>query len=244
MADAGIRVARPGWNATTAPDWALVYSSQWPSLTIAFETTVTISSSLTYVKHNLGFKPLLMAWLTYNGTGYGRAQTDLEVTDTEVTNLPGAPVGGLLRIVCFNIDISKDANYPLLQSASAKFPADLTTGIKFVKGSRSINSPNLNDFILNSQAQSPAVLDVCTEKGQYFNNGKIIYPLQTSYIPWFLGATTLSGGYYLYANESLFSYDTATHSLVFDLGGVFGSAGTLIVLRDPLFYPNTVRVVY
>jgi hypothetical protein len=236
---ASLKVAAPGWNSVTAPDWALVFNSEWPSLQIAFETTVTISGSLTSVTHNLGYVPLTMAWLTYNNTSYGRMQVDLDVTTTQVTNLPGAPSGGLLRIVCFNIDISQEAHYPLPTGAAAKFPPDLRTGIKIVKTGRGINSPKLNDFILNSQAQSPAVLDICTEKGSYYKGGNIVYPLKTPYIPWFLGATA-SNGTYLYANESLFSYQASANTLTFDVG----TAGSLMVMRDPLFYPNTVRVVY
>jgi hypothetical protein len=250
-----IKIAQPGWNANTAPDWALIYSSQWPSLAIAYETTIDTAKTIPTVKHNLGFPPLTMMWQTVNNVCYGRSFP--EVTKTEVfPGLLGANTG-IYTIRCFNVDVSKDASYPLPQSASAKLVSDLTTSIKFVRGTRSINSKNLNDFILNSQAQSPAVLNVATEKSQYFLQSNerhywpygsiktwdlIVYPLQTSYIPWYIGCQGLGSDFYQQEAGQAVYYDSTTHSLVLNISST--GSGSLIILRDPLFYPNTVRVVY
>jgi hypothetical protein len=249
-----IKIAQPGWNSNTAPDWALVYSSQWPSLTIAYETTIDTSQTIPTVNHNLGFPPLTMMWQTVGGICYGR--TFPEVTKTTVYPNLSANTG-IFTIRCFNVDVSKDAAYPLPQSASAKLPPDLTTSIKFVKGTRNIQSRNLNDFILNSQAQSPAVLAVVTEKSQYFKQSNarhywpygqilnwslIVYTLKTNYIPWYIGCSNLGSGFYqLVAGQDVY-YDSTTNSLVLNITTT--GAGSLIILRDPLFYPNTVRVVY
>ena len=249
-----VKVARPGYNANTCPDWALVFNSLWPSLPIAFETTVTstLGSASELVFHNLGFPPLTMVWISYNGISYSRlAPQNIEATSTFILINPEylASYAFTLVIRCYNIDISQEAKYPLPQSSSIKLVPDLTTGIKIVKGQRNIQSKNLNDFILNSQAQSPAVLAICTEKGQYFNTSSgqqyITYPLGTSYIPWALGmtneGTTSQPAYTFYSTQDLI-YTASNNSLSINITE-FG-AGTLILLRDPLFYPNNVSVVY
>lgn len=242
-----VKVAQPGWDANTCPDWALIFNSNWPSLQIAFETTV-LPGENTFIPHNLGFPPLTMAWVTFNGISYGRVTgLQLEVDQANIYLFPNTDeLPGTIVVRCFNIDISKDASYPLPAGAAAKQPPDLTTSIKIVKPDRAITSPNLNDFILNSQAQSPAILDIATERGQYYDktSGELIYPLQTSYIPWVLAAVNVNGypdlAYSYYEPTSL-SYNATNNTLTtaFESG-----SGSLIVLRDPLFYPNVVRVVY
>lgn len=257
-----VKVAQPGWTATTAPDWALVFSSDWPSLQIAFEQTITISppnSLLFFTSHNLNFVPLTMAWITVKGVNYGRI-SNLAVTDTTVTADLDIffSTDVTVTIRCYNIDIRKEASYPLPTSAAAKTAPDLTTGIKIVKQSpaRSIRSSNLNDFILNSQAQSPAVLEIATQAGQYFESsftnpqGRVVsaikYPLKTSYIPWVVGAVGFGNAptnTYFYYDPQALLYDPSSNSLILQFGEV-GNVASLIILRDPLFYPNTVRVVF
>jgi len=250
--DPSVKVAQPGWNASTAPDWALVFSSDWPSLQIAFEQTFTFTAGETAsftVAHGLGYVPLAMAWITVNGLNYGRVSA-LEMNDSDVFFF-GPTVNEPVTIVlrCFAIDISSEAAYPLPTSAAGKQATDNKTGIKIVKPNRSINSSNLNDFILDSVAQSPAILNVATQDGPYFVNGDtygsasytIVYPLQTSYIPWVLGAFADDAGDYSYYTPDALLYEN--NNIIFQYGAI-GSDASLIVMRDPLFYPNVVRVVY
>ena len=58
MGDLGIKISKPGFDAYSAGDADLVFSSGWPSLPIAFETTLTEGDSLT-VEHGLGFPPIV-----------------------------------------------------------------------------------------------------------------------------------------------------------------------------------------
>jgi len=256
-----LRIARPGFDTRTAPDWALVFSSEWPSLQIAFEQTVTVPAgdSISFlVNHNLNFYPLTSVWWSINGLNLGRV-SEYQISNSFISNLDFRTLSQDLTytVRCYNVDISQEASYPLPTSAAAKTSPDLTTGIKIVKKGRSINSPNLNDFILNSQTQSPAVLQVATQSGPYFNatggvnhnagGTAIIYPLQTSYIPWVLGAVT-SGSYKSPAIYNIFSptdlnFNASTNSVILNFGAI-GDGASLIILRDPLFYPNTVRVVF
>lgn len=255
-----VKVAQPGWNVNIAPDWALVFSSAWPSLQIAFEQTITITPAddVIFVTHNLNYIPLTFAWITVNGINYGRGGDSVGMSSTQAFLTPqyGFTQDVTVSFRCYNLDITQEAEYPLPVSAAAKAAPDLTTGIKIVKQNppRNINSPNMNDFILNSRCQSPAVLTVATQTGQYFNtNGsnpggmQIEYPLQTSYIPWVLGAVSNGDAgegstYSIYPPTDL-NYNQSSNSLLLEFGD--GNAGaSLIILRDPLFYPNTVRVVY
>lgn len=255
LVNPSLKVARPGWSTTTAPDWALVFNSDWPSLQIAFETTYTTSNeeqiNHTFT-HNLGFPPLVMAWISTPSINYGRLTSQaITIDPTNVSILMGINTFGTaitITIRCYNIDISKEAVYPLPTSAAGQTAPDLTTGIKIAKTGRNINSKNLNDFILNSQAQSPAILNVATQNGKYYNYNSetnvasIVYPLQTSFIPWAVGAIDLGGNTFTYYDITDLQYDPTNNTLSLSLA--LTGAGSLIILRDPLFYPNTVRVVY
>lgn len=251
-----VTVAAPGWDARTAPDWALVYSNQWPSLTILFEKTIAVppGNFLFSIPINLNITCLAMAWITVNGVNYGRIP-DLEVSPTFVfgsipNSIPNSSYPSIITICCYDLDVTKEASYPLPQSASTKFAPHLTTSIKVAKTNRNIGSKNLNDFILNSQAQSPAILQVATQSGQYFKKTDyasgfaIVYPLKTPYIPWIIGMVSIeSGPVYTYYDATALDYDAASNSLILNFGEI-GDHASLIVLRDPLFYPNTVRAIY
>jgi hypothetical protein len=223
-----------------------VFNSDWPSLTIAYEQTITVQAGDNTIDHNLGFVPLVMGWLSLNGVCYGRIPNLESGVNTALLEGVAPYIGTTVTIRCYNIDITQEASYPLPTGAAAKQAPDYTTFVKVVKQGRGINSKNLNDFVINSLAQAPAVLDVATQAGQYFqttNTGyAIVYPLQTSYIPWVIGAVGLGGNTrYHYYTPSDLSYADGAITMNF---GEVGDVASLIVLRDPLFYPNTVRVVY
>lgn len=244
-----VTVAAPGWDARTAPDWALVYSNQWPSLTIGYETTIQgPTTAITSFTHSLPYPPLTLGYITSDNISYGRSGFGITVSPQVGIVSAGLLINQSLTIRCYTVDISNDINFTLLQSASAKFGADLTTSIKVVKSGRNIGSQDLNDFILNSQAQTPAVLTIATEKGQYYNKdatiseNAIVVPLQTTYIPWVLGALLTDISTKTYQFFSINAFSVSNKHLILDLESNVG--GSLIILRDPLFYPNIVRVVY
>jgi hypothetical protein len=252
-----VKVAQPGWNVTTAPDWALMFSSEWPSLQIAFEKTITITAGNAVnftIYHNLNYVSLASAWISTPSTNYGRV-ANLEMTTVFCAGFALGTYAEDVTVTlrCYNIDVTKEVAYSLPQSASSKQTPDYTTGIKIVKENptRQISSTNMNDFILNSQCQSPAVLNVATQSGSYYSatggvggQPAIIYPLQTNYIPWVQGVVGLDGNTsYQYYNASDLIYNEGGNELILNFGEV-SSYASLIVLRDPLFYPNTVRVVY
>lgn len=248
-----IQICQPGYDVRNCPDYAYLFNSDWPSLAIAFEITIE-ATGFTTIPHNLGFPPLTMGWFTVGGLSYGRIDgASIEVDDDNVYLF----TDGQITVRCFNVDISKEQTYPLPQSAQAKLPYNDNFGAKIAKGNRPITSTNLNDFILHTRAQSPAVLDVATEQGKYFLQSNerhywpygnvitwdlIVYPLQSNFIPWNVGSITFGGDAYSLATGSAVYYDSVSNSLVLNITSE--GAGSLIVLRDPLFYPNVVQAVY
>lgn len=245
-----IRVCQPGFDVRNCPDWAYLFNSGWPSLAIAFERTIdNPSGGPVTINHNLGFPPLAMVWTYINGIGsYGRQAAGFSVSSSQVT-INSVNSSTKLTVRCFNVDISKEQLYPLPQGANAKLPYNDQFGIKQIKQGRNIQSHDLNDFIIHSKAQSPAVLAVATEKGKYFTNTNpgsayagpyIVFPLKTSYVPWAYCAVSNGGG--IYSFQTINGLQLLNSQLVYALTG--STIGSIIVLRDPLFYPNVVSVIY
>lgn len=256
-----IQICQPGFDVRNCPDWAYLFNGAWPNLSIVWEKTVAVTSSSQSIPHNLGFPALAMAWYTQNGVSWGRvAGSEIEVDNNNFyLNLTSVTTGSC-TIRLYNVDISKEATYPLPQSAQAKLPYNNQFGAKVAKSGKAITSNNLNDFILHTRAQSPAVLDVATEKGKYmkFSQARhywpygnippspgwqlIVYPLQTSFVPWYTGGISFGFNQYELASGSSIYYDSVSNSLVLNITS--SGQGSLVVLRDPLFYPNVVQAVY
>lgn len=252
-----IQVCQPGYDVRNCPDFAYLFNGAWPNLAIVFEETLTISGSTT-IPHNLNFPPLAMGWLTDgSGASYGRLPGDVVEVDKENIYIFQ---DGQITVRLYNVDISQEATYPLPQSAQAKLPYNDQFGMKIAKDNRPITSNDLNDFILHTRAQSPAILDVATETGKYFMQSNqrhywpygnipggagwdlIVYPLRTHYLPWYTGGITFGGDQYLLASGQAVYFDETTSSLVLNITA--SGAGSLVILRDPLFYPNVVQVIY
>jgi hypothetical protein len=249
--DYGIKVARPGYDVNTCPDWALLFNSSWPSLAVTLEQTFTMStddgSTSQEFTHKLGFPPLAMAWVSTDGVSYSRLpQSNIAVNSQTVTVFfdPSHYNLALVTIIvrCYNTDLSKDNSYPLPISSAVQLPYDPSFGVKVSKTQKSISSGDLRNFVLHSRAQSPAILDICTQDGPYFTGSAITYPLRTSYLPWFAGAVKIDDSYFYFPITSI-DYDAINKTLSLNLANT-PEGGTLIVMRDPLFYPKTVEIVY
>jgi hypothetical protein len=252
-----IQICQPGYDVRNCPDYAYLFNGAWPNLAIVKEMTVALTGSAQTIPHNLGFPPLAMGWYTQGGKSWGRmAGSDLEVDDTNLYIFSEVSTGNV-TLRWYNIDVSKEASYPLPQSSQAKLPYNNQFGAKLVKTGRAITSTNLNDFILHTRAQSPALLEVATEGGKYHiqSNARhywpygnietwdlLVYPLQTPFIPWYVGAFGDGGDAYSLAGGSDIYFDSTTNSLVMNITATV--QGSLIILRDPLFYPNVVQAIY
>jgi len=278
---AGIRVTQIGVSDPFAADYQYVFNSDWPSLAIAYETVVQVpytdgASVSATVTHGLGFYPLTMGWTILNGVSIGRtfatsgnlssAQNDVTFSfDNDKIYFINSglynKVTYTISIKCYNVDISQNIDYTLPKFPTVSTPYDPTTGIKVSKYQKSIASKDLNDFILHSRAQSPAVLSIVTDVSVTPSGTRFIgYNNPANYTPWvlaFVGGPGQGTTYSPLAPGSqqsgyLFGILSATQakSLGFAQARIQASFpttknfGSLVVLRDPLVLPNVLRVVY
>lgn len=261
----GIIVTQAGVSAPYAADYQMVFNSNWPSLQIAFDTTVSVPAggSLS-LPHDLKIYPLTMAWVVQNGVSKGRlfatSENFEDPTQTAITlsfdninvilfnnDLSNAYT---INVKCFNVDISKSVDYTLPKPALVKTPYDPTFGIKVVKYGLSIGSTDLRNFILHSRAQSPAVLSVVTNPSTTtkVSSPAIQYTNPAGYVPWVLAFINGPGSGQPYTALAPGGQQTGYIHVLSNTSYIANSIGTpygsLVVLRDPLVVPNTVTVTY
>ena len=253
--NAGIRVTQPGVSVPYAADYQYVFNSDWPSLAIAFEAVISVTANGTgQVAHNLGFYPLTMAWYSINGISIGRfyGLTSFDKTNVYIANNQAlSPVDVTVSIKCYNLDISKSVSYVLQKPPVIKTKYDPSTGIKVTKYGKSMGSNDLRDYILHSRAQSPAVLTIKTQADGIVGGGTntITYTNPVGYTPWVLGFTSPFGNNSIYecrppaGNQASPAFFQLGPTAVIWTAGTTGN-GSLVVLRDPLVIPTTLRVVY
>jgi hypothetical protein len=265
---AGIRVSQAGVDLRLAADYQLVFSSDWPSLQIAFDRVIQVPANATITTpHGLGLYPLTMAWVIKNGVNLGRLftisenfespdQTNVELTfDNEnviLTNNSG--IAYAINVKCYNLDISKQVDYTLPKPPTTKTTYDPTFGIKVVKYGKSITSSDLRDFILHSRAQSPAVLSVVTQATLPLPVGlggftdAIQYTNPPGYVPWVLAFVKRPGSGSPYTclapgfQQSGYRFNLSTTSYIVNSTGK--AYGSLVALRDPLVIPATKFITY
>lgn len=248
----GFKISKPGYDALSTSGSNLVFSSSWPSLPIAFETTITSPSSAT-IAHNLKFPPLTFIW-TYSadpsGIGFISKRTVANVDNTNVYNVPTGVTK--VDIKCFQLDISTDIDYTLASGDTFRYPYDNNFGIKVVKPNKNIASFDLRDFALHSRAQSPLILAVKTQKTIPSVNvgvgiGNVIQyqnPFKTP--AWVYGFIKTSANVYTYAPYYSQAYPrTFTDGLLSYIGYTGTDIGaSLVILRDPMFAPTLTTVQY
>lgn len=248
----GFKIAKAGFNVQTATDYELLFNSSWPSLAIAYSTTVTtIPGGVGHVSHPLGFPPFTMAWVVENGIVTRRHFP--QVSDTTLYFTDIAAINATYFVECYNLDISKQATYAFIAPPPAQLGVyDNNYGVKFAKSGKSPNSKDLNDFIFHSRAQSPALLAVVTDFDQIpaiGNAQTITYSNPQNYIPWAFGYEQDSDGIWTFAQP----YSQAIPRLFINLidNNSFtltcsstASAGSLIMLRDPLFVAQETDIIY
>lgn len=273
----GFKISKPGYDATRSSGSNMVFDSSWPSLPIAYETTITnpivgTGNTLT-IPHNLKFPPFTMIWAygpDASGIGNVGKRFIPYVNATNVYlngNTVSSPAftATVLRIRCFQLDLSKDINYILSPGDTFKAPYDPNFGIKVVKAGKDINSTDLRNFALHSRAQSPLILAVKTEATIPSANlataiGNVIqYTSVLNYPVWVYGfvkiGATVSGTLGIPANSYIpapyysQSYPkTTTDGFVSYLGYTSGAnadnGASLVILRDPMFAATQTTVQY
>lgn len=250
--DLGIAISKPGYNALSSQGSNQLFNSSWPSLPIAFETTIVNPVSST-VAHNLKFPPLTFIWIyAVDPSGLGTFSTR-SLANVDSTNIYDLPTGTkTINIKCFQLDISFDTDYILAPGDSFNLAYDNNFGIKVAKQNKDINSKDLRDFAVHSRAQSPLILAVKTQKtidpvnvGTGIGN-VIQYTSAYNYPVWVYGFTKDVNSKYSYAPYYAQAYPrTFTDGLLSYIGYTGTDIGaSLVILRDPMFAPNPVTAQY
>lgn len=262
-ADVGIKISKPGYNANSAADANQIFNSTWPSLTIAYSIQVPYSATNLSIPHGLKITPFTMIWVidtvleqgTYTAPSKGTQRYFPDVDGNNVY-IPGGTGSGnyfqttnsVIHIKCFNLDLTKDVDYPLLQTTNGFVGAyDPNYGIKLAKPNKPTTSTDLRDYILHSRAQTPLIMAVKTQATMNPANSQTIqYTNKLGYPSWNYGYTKQSTGRYHYAPFFSQAYPrTNTDGVTTSIHWAFTDIGaTIVVLRDPMFPTNEVDVSY
>lgn len=263
---AGFKISKPGYDARRTAGGNFVFNSSWPSLPIAFETTITGTGALMSVAHNLKFPPFSMVWSSYAdpsgvGTVGSRTMPMVDTTNAYISTT----LGRVYKVRCFQLDLSRDVDYALAPGDTFNMPYDNNFGIKFVKQGKDINSRDMRDFVMHSRCQSPLIIAVKTERTIATANigtgiGNVIqYTSKLSYPVWIYGyikvgptlAATLGVSTNTYVPAPYYSQSyprTFTDGLIAYLGYAVAvnpdNGATLVVLRDPMFAATQTTVQY
>lgn len=268
MADYGLKISNPNFDANQAADYELLFNSGWPSIAIAYEQTVKVvlglAAQVVTFDHNLGFPPFAMIWVTIHGiqcTNVFPAVTSSQVlTDPYLAGSFTDPLTGLsladgsevtFHVKCYNVNLSEQKTYELILPGGIAQQYNPDYGIKVTKEGQDAASTDLRDYIVHSRAQSPALLAVVTDSTPDPSNPGFVnvsYTNRAGYTGWvFAFAKTLVGGMdtytqaglYTQAAPRLFIENTSTYRL-----NTAEPGGTIVVLRDPLFAPTELEVTY
>jgi hypothetical protein len=241
----------------------MVFDSSWPSLPIAFETTLS-SPFPASVTHNLKFAPFSLVW-AYGTDPSGKTKTSqrfyfpvdttklyLDTSSFSTQQLAFWNVATSIKVRCFQLDLATDIDYTLAPGDTFNSPYDPNFGIKVVKQFKDINSTDLRDFALHSRAQSPLILAVKTQKTMPAANigtgiGNVVqYTSTLKYPAWVYGYVEQSTGKYMPAPYYEQAYPRTFTDGITSYIGYSGTdiGATLVILRDPMFAATATTVQY
>jgi hypothetical protein len=257
QATVGFKISKPGYNALTTSGSNMVFDSSWPSLPIAYETTLTNAFPST-VTHNLKFPPFAAVWAygtdASGKTGANRFFFPVDTTtlylDTSALSIPQLAFWNAatkIKVRCFQLDLSTDIDYTLAPGDTYNQPYDPNFGVKVVKAGKNINSTDLRDYALHSRAQSPLILAVKTKATSTNGSNKVIqYTSKLSYPCWVYGYVKQASGKYqpapYYAQAYPITKTDGTLSYI-QYSGTDTDA-TIVILRDPMFAATATTIQY
>lgn len=273
VSDYGIKVAKPGFDVDTAGDADLIFNSAWASLPVAAEATITNKAyggdtdfapqtGKAMLNHNLGFAPFSLVWVLQPDDDFGGRLTWIwllgALIDKQRAYIFTASDYRAVHIKCYNINLEKDIEYPFVRPPTTPSRYDPDYGIKIAKEGKSVDSTDLRDFALHSRAQSPQILAVKTEASAVENpdgTKAVIYKSPQNYTAWAFGFVKDIDGEYTptpYYSQgyprfliSQSTDGTQEYNQTFAMGAPFNHIGaTVVVLKDPMFAPNSQVVRY
>lgn len=254
MADnVGIKISKPQFDARSAGDSDLVFSSSWPSLFqigTYFQYLGGVSSAT--LTHDAGFAPFTLGWhLFTDGT---TVMCFPNVSTTNISLVGGSPnpaTFDFVDIVMYNVNLAEDKEYPLIREPSTvSGPYDNNFGIKLMKSAWAPfidrYADDLNFYLLHSRAQSPMVLAVKTEASAVGQT--ITYRSPLNETSWVFGYVKQADGTYQVAPYYSQAYPKTTIDPISRTYSITWSGtdigATLVILRDPMFSGTSIEATY
>lgn len=182
-----VKLAQPGYDALSAGDQNLIYSSLWPLLKIYKSGTFTTSdmskSFQVIATHDLPYVPFFIFYSNCDIRAWDAATTPLGSANRSefMGPTPGANIGmdtkGNLILDLFNgpnfpgstieieyyiyaLDITTNYQAPIVNSGSAQAGLNGDVVFKLAKDGKDTNSSELRDYVIHSDARSPLVHSV------------------------------------------------------------------------------------
>lgn len=270
-----VKLAQPGYDVKTAGDENLIYNSNWPLLPIYKQDSFTSSDWNTehqpVASHDLGYIPAFWWFantniLTWNGATPAldqRAEFNGPVTffpgitkDRLVFDINPGVASGTIQFYyyIFALDITKPYTAPITKVGAISGGGGNKV-FKLAKPDKDINSKNLEDYVIHSQARSPLVHAVTQQKtapdGSVGGYG-FTFQHNLGYAPMFF-AYGKTGGVFGVNNPTSNSY------IILPVGGITSGFTvddknisytnlnnnveiSLVVLKDPFIIDYSVRV--
>lgn len=247
----GIKIAIQGVDARTAPDYQLLFNSDWPTLKVVknAELVASIAANspsglVPLYNHGLGYPPAFLPYSLSSGAQLPAANIGCDAQSIYFLN-PGntAPALVDIGILIFALDLTTNYTAPNIQTggvSNAHSPRNF--GVKIAKSGFDANSnTDLRDFAVHSASRGPLVHAVSTggilvPTGQQLGGQNIngfSYTHNLPYSPIFFAYLNSFGTKSVWTLVNGFTGTTAVGNTitVTDLGTA--SLGSIVTLKDP-----------
>lgn len=264
-----IKLAQPGYDVKTAGDENLIYSSQWPLLKIYRQDSFTIPNirtTITVAAHDLAYPPVywffantnIVSWDNLTISQDNRSEFfgpigdgTLSISSTNLiytaNNFPSAAGSAKLYYYIFALDLTKQYNAPIIRIGDVRAGGRTSHVFKVAKAGKSVDSKNLDDYIIHSRARSPLIHSVnpgVVSEDVGGNSKAFTVYHNLGYVPMFFAYTkNTDGSYTLLPTGSGGSTILKSDEFIVRFQeAVSGRNLTIVVLKDPFVTDYTVQV--
>lgn len=257
-----VKLAQPGYDVKTAGDENLIYNSNWPLLKIYQQDsykTDNIGVVNKIATHDLGFTPVF--WYFANtpintwqksGTagqtqrseymgplGDGSIQVDGASIQFVPNPFPLVTGPAQLYYYLFALDITKQYNAPTINVGGIQ-GARPNRVFKIAKPGKSVDSSDMFDFVVHSDARSPLIHSVNPSPG-VVKAFSVEHDL--TYLPIFFVFVKNTNGSYspLYTGQGGSSSTLSDENNV-SFNDTAGQEVTIVILKDPFLIDASIEV--
>lgn len=244
----GIKASQPGYDAKTASDIQLLFSSSWPLLKVIHEDDFIISSDTpqTIFTHNLVYPPAFFVCDASTGFSTSNPALNLAVGSNanELRYLSGVSLSFPITIhyQIYALDLTSNYTAPIVQQSLSAQGGVGDFGIKATKPGKDISSSDLRDFTIHSGTQSPMIHQIVSSVTQISALFAVVANHNLGYLPLFFPFVS-TNGYYIFTGNYTQSVPRVfgnTSLVRIELG--LNTPACLIIFKDPyvLDIPTTV----